>query len=119
MKKLTFGFLALAVALAITPAALADTIFGFTFVGSGTTRFGALTGSGTLEAHSNGSGGWIVDSGTGVFNVGGFPSTGVVELNLASAMAGSQTQRHCHCSSPPQARELTCLSRASATSSLS
>jgi hypothetical protein len=79
MKKLTLGLLALATALAITPAALADTIFDFTFVGAGTTPFGVLSGSGTLAAHSNGSGGWIVDSGVGTFNVGGFPSVYVIE----------------------------------------
>jgi len=48
MKKLTFGFLALATALAITPAALADTImpFAFSFTSNGATP---ISGSGTFE----------------------------------------------------------------------
>ena len=44
MKKLSLAFLALATALAITPAALADT-FNFTLTGGGILASGTLTGS--------------------------------------------------------------------------
>jgi hypothetical protein len=64
MKKLTFGFLALAAALAITPAASATTIpFGFTFT---TVGANSLNGFGTLIVDQStntivGASGFITD----------------------------------------------------------
>jgi hypothetical protein len=65
MKKLSFVFAALAMALAISPAAKADS-FDFTYsdVPDG------VSGSGTLYGTAQGGGVWLIDSATGSFNDG-------------------------------------------------
>jgi hypothetical protein len=80
MKRTTLTLLALAAALAITPVAKADTVtFYFTFVGNGTVQFGQAMGGGTLIGTSTSPGNYVITSGTGSFNVGGFTSTFTVE----------------------------------------
>jgi hypothetical protein len=80
MKKISLGFLALALALAITPVASADTVtFDMTFSGVGTAQFGAATGSGVLIGVSNGLGGYTIESGSGTMNFGGIISNFTVE----------------------------------------
>ena len=64
MMNWRIALLGLAAALAVTPAAMADS-FKFYFSGPG-----GVSGSGTLFATSEGAGKWLVTSGTGTFNDG-------------------------------------------------
>jgi hypothetical protein len=63
MNKQSLAILALATALAVTSVARADS-FAFTFTD------GAVSGSGTLVGTYQGSGAWLLASGTGTFNDG-------------------------------------------------
>jgi hypothetical protein len=71
MKKFSLTFLALAAALAIAPAAMADS-FDFSF------SDGGVSGSGTLFGTFEGSGVWLLTSGSGTFNDGS--GSGVINL---------------------------------------
>lgn len=64
MKRFALALLALATALAATPAARADS-FDFTFTDSG-----GVSGSGTLYGTYEGPYAWLIDSGSGTFNDG-------------------------------------------------
>ena len=77
MKKLTLTLFALAAALAITPAALADTLFPYTFVGSGLDT--ALTFSGT----ANGDGSYTIANVAGTIFTAGSDITSPVIINEA------------------------------------
>ena len=79
MKKLTLGFLALAIALAITPVAMADTIspFDFSFVSNGLTP---ITGNGVLWVDTTpGANFGVVESVSGVINDAPAATSGPIE----------------------------------------
>ena len=78
MNKHSLALLALAAALAIAPAARADS-FDIAFSGPG-----GVTGSATLDAIFEGPGVWLLDSGSGTFDDGFGPSA----INLIANPAG-------------------------------
>jgi len=82
MKKVSLALITLAAVLAFTPVAKAtEDSFNFSF------SDGAVSGSGTLYGTYQGSGTWLLDSGSGTFNDG--TGSGVINLQANPNYAGS------------------------------
>jgi len=82
MKKLSLALFAMAAVLAFTPVAMAsEDSFDFSFTD------GAVSGSGTLYGTYQGSGTWLLDSGSGTFNDG--TGSGVINLQANPNYPGS------------------------------
>jgi PEP-CTERM motif len=82
MKKLSIGMAALALGIAIAPAAKADTTYYYEYVNGGITATGTLSGS---EVGVTGE--YDITSGTISVNYGAGASTGVIDSNPGD-MAG-------------------------------